>query len=151
VACLGVIERKEAAKNWDRDRPDTWSHIYLDGSTITNHHTAEQFEICRNEFIRQAELRLLQLRDAEGKRQGSIPVEGGDIEKLRAHLLKRIRRKATLLRDDRYVEEQFNAEQRRILYILLGDLEESIPWRFPWWEGMEAVHRHLVETTNHSR
>jgi len=31
------------------------------------------------------------------------------------------------------IEEQFNAEQRRILYILLGDLEESIPWRFPWW------------------
>jgi hypothetical protein len=48
-----------------------------------------------------------------------------------------------------YVEKHFTPEQRRILYVLLADLEESIPWKFPWWEGMEAVSKHLRELTKH--
>jgi hypothetical protein len=96
TACLGVIKRQEAAKNWNRERPDTCHHVYLDESMIRNHYSAEEFEIYRHEFVRQAELRLKQLREIEGKRQGRIPVDGADIEDLRAKLLTYIRRKANL-------------------------------------------------------
>src|SRR5262245_33542149 len=108
-ACLGVIERQEAAKNWNRERSDTRHHIYLDASIIKNRYSAEDFETYRNEFIRQAELRLAQLREIEGKRQGRIPVDGTDIEDLRAQLLNCIRHKAKFRRDSQYIENSFNA------------------------------------------
>jgi hypothetical protein len=145
TACLGVIERREAAKNWNRERPDTWHYVYLDASMIQNGYSAEYFEIYRHEYISQAELRLAQLRETEGKRQGLISVNGADIEDLRVTLLKFIRRKAQLPWDSLYIENHFNAEQRQRLYILLADLEENIQWKFPWWRGMEAVSKHIEE------
>jgi hypothetical protein len=145
AACFGVIARRDAAKTWDRDRPETWHHVYLDQSTIENSYSAEEFEIYRNEFIRQAELRLAHLREAEGKRRGKIPVDGADIERLRATLLEGIRRKAKLSPDRQYIEDHFNTEQRQRLYVLLADLVECIQWKFPWWRGMEAVSEHIAE------
>jgi hypothetical protein len=85
------------------------------------------------------------LHEIEDKRQGRIPINGTDIEDLRAKLLKFIRRKAQLLGDDHYIESHFNAEQRRPLYVLLADLEENIQWKFPWWRAMEAVSRHIEQ------
>jgi hypothetical protein len=100
-------------------------------------------EVYREEFIRQAELRLLHLRDTEAERQGRTPVYGADIEKLRKAILRCLKRKAQLSYDSESIEARFSTEQRRSLYILLADLEENISWRFPWWEAMTAVSKYL--------
>jgi hypothetical protein len=143
VSCLGVVERKEAATKWNRDDSNTWSYIYLDRSTIVNSYSAEQFEVYRNEFIRQADVRLSNLREIESKRQGLIQVGRADIEELRLAILKGLRRNASLSSNDASLKEDFSAEQWRILYIKFVELTENIQWRFPWWEGGNAVYRHL--------
>ncbi len=88
VACFAMIQRREAAKKWDKNQPDTWRYIYIDETTISSYSLAE-FEIYRKEFIRQAELRISYLRQVEAKRTGIAGVSGTDIEDMREHVLKK--------------------------------------------------------------
>ena len=141
MACFGPLKRGGAAKDWDKNRPGTLRHIYMHTATM-NTYSAEEFEIYRGEFIRQADLRLAYLREIEGKRMGRTPVTGSDVEDMRARILQKVQRSAELERDETYVERHFNGKQRQALYNLLVEIAETIPWKFPWWEGMEAVHRH---------
>jgi hypothetical protein len=147
AACLVAVERREAAKHWNREQPDTWRHVYLDKTMIKNHYSAEDFEVYRNAFINEAELRLAQLRKVEGKRRGQIPVDGVDIEDLRDTLLKFIRRKSVLSRDNQKIENTFNPEERLCLYVLLTELTETIQWKFPWWRAMNEASNHFVTRT----
>jgi hypothetical protein len=138
-----MVERREAAKQWDEDRPNTWKHIYIDRSTI-DRYSPEEFEVYRVELIHQADLRLSYLREVEAKRVGRIAVNGSDIEDMRARVLKKVQRSAELQHDERQMERYLNAEQRQLVFNLFAEILETASWKFPWWEGMTAVNRYLT-------
>jgi len=68
------------------------------------------------------------LRAREMMRSGATPVDPITIESKLARLLSFVRPKAKYPRNASYIAQHFNASERRVLYELLDDIEERVPW-----------------------
>ena len=131
--CYDLVKRIEAAKKWNRLRPTTLErlpNIYDPDSKqfFLNTFSNDEFEIFRDEYVRQAQSRLKQLSLRGERRQGKIPVNPFDIERQLVGILRLLRPKEKYTRDARFIELHFDQEQRRLLYDLLAEIEEAIPW-----------------------
>jgi hypothetical protein len=111
----------ERAKAWDLTRPETLTAVALGWND-------EEFEIVRKEYIRQIRTQMGYLRSREEMRSGVRPVEPLDIEYKFAKLLGFLRPKAQYPRNASYINKHFNGEERRVLYGLLDEIEEHMPW-----------------------
>jgi hypothetical protein len=102
--------------------------------------TDEEFEIARQELIRQADRHLGYLRLREQMRCGGRTVEPLDVEEKFAALLHFLRPSARYPRNATHISRHFGAEQRRVLYALLDDLEEHVRWN---GFGLHQVYEQL--------
>jgi hypothetical protein len=69
------------------------------------------------------------LRVRQMRRNGELPVEALDIEHKLGKLLHFLRPKAEYPQNASHINRHFNSDERRILYGLLDDIEEHVPWR----------------------
>jgi hypothetical protein len=137
------VKRIEQTRAWDRSRPETLRGIPKDGyvdpvsgkplGLLTDTFTDAELAICQSEYIRQFQDRLKVLRVREAMRSGTLPVEGLEIEHKFARLLTHLRPKAVYPQNASYIETHFNAEERRVLFGLLDDIEEQVPWQGVLW------------------
>jgi hypothetical protein len=135
-----MVKRIAELKGWDPTRPVVIKGCSLDPSIIDSY-TAEEIEIFRQEYVRQAEERLAELRTRQQMRKGRVSVDGEALERKFARLLSEVRRNAKPVRNAHYLAQQFGEEQRRILFVLLDDIEEKIPWRgFSHARAYDLVH-----------
>lgn len=152
--CYRIIKRIEDVRAWNRSRPETLKGIAKDGlvdpdvgysrSTrlMTDSLTEVQFEIFREEHIRQLRRRLDLLRHRERIRRRDVPVDAGDLEQKFAELLHLVRRKANYPHNASYLGKHFNEEERRVLYALLEEIIEQAPWRGIEWSPIyKRIHR----------
>lgn len=122
--CYPVLRKLEIVHSWDLDRPETLRGY----SQLAVFYTKHGFNFLKNETLKRFQRRLDFLKTRERQRNSSIG--GLEIE----HLLRRLG-KMCGVRDDvhqgvaRYVEDVFTPEQRRVLFCLLSDIEERVPWR----------------------
>jgi hypothetical protein len=134
------VEKTEA---WDRSKPESLSGIPKDGfvdadtgkrlGLVTDNFTDDEFAACQAEYIRQFKDRLKTLRIREAMRSGRLQVDALDIEHKLAGLLALVRPKALYPQHASYIGKHFNAEERRVLFTLLDDIEEQVPWRGLLW------------------
>ena len=150
--CYYLVRRIELAKNWNRARPETLRGIasgpVVDPVTrkaagfLTDGFSDEEFENLRSEYIRQAKARMRYLRTREDFRSGAQSVDPLDIEYKFARLLHFLRPKAQYPRNASHIARHFNQEQRRVLYGLLDEIEEHMPWEgFILMRALEAMRR----------
>ena len=139
-----MVSRIETVKQWDRHHPETLRDTYV-GMSYIDDLSDEEFEILRSEFIRLAKERLVQLKLVEDKIAQKAAVESADINMKIAQLLQWIRPTARLSRNANYIDRHFGKEQRFILYDLLNELYENVPWYFPCGEAFETISKHKLE------
>jgi len=126
--------RIEKLRAWERSRPETtpkgiptWGR---GGRLITDNYTEERFESLRQSCIQQLESRLDLLRRRERIRRYELPVPGYCLEQKLGELLSLVlRRRAEYSRIAYFLTETFTDEQRRIIYALLEQIVEQVPWR----------------------
>jgi hypothetical protein len=123
--CFYLIRRIENVKAWDRTRPETLRGI----DKLVAAGLDDDFEFVRKDFVRQAKARLSCLRVRQMRRNGELEVEGLDIEHKLGKLLRFLRPKAAYPQNASDINHHFNSDERRILYGLLDDLEEHLPWK----------------------
>jgi hypothetical protein len=142
VRCYGLMRRIKETQAWNRDRPETLKRIaknWLAGRAITD----EEFEICRQEHIRQLTHRLALLRHREEIRRCEVSVDALELEHKFGQLLRLVRRKAQYPHHASYINENFNENERRVIYALLEEIIEQVPWRGIRWYPMErAISEH---------
>jgi hypothetical protein len=79
-------------------------------------------------------------------RKGQVPIDGVVLERKFARLLAAVRRNAKPARNADYLAQQFGEEQRRILFVLLDDIEEQIAWHgFSHARAYDLVHEHKLK------
>jgi hypothetical protein len=127
------------AEKWDRQKSDTLkgmpSNLAFSRDAIVagldrRQWSDEEFEKYRAEFIRQYRNEMKRLRLREQSRQN--PVTGWDIERHLGFVHRYIRPKATrqlFYGLGRSIEDRFDKEQRSIIFGLLLDLTEHVPWK----------------------
>ena len=130
VRCDGIMRYVSQVKAWDINRPETLKRISKPYRSSTD---AEQFEKVRDEYIRQLEERLVLLRQREWIRRCEFPVRGLDIEDKLKELLRVCgvprRERTKYPQKASHINSHFNDAQRRILYALLEEVIELVPWR----------------------
>jgi len=143
--CYRIIKYIEDVRDWNRGCHATLKRIPKDGSfnpavgyskstrLMTDSFTDEQFEICREEHIRQLERRLDLFRYREEIRRHEVPVDALSLEQKFAELLHLIRRKAEYPRNASYLNAHFNEAERRVIYALLEEIIEQAPWHGIEW------------------
>jgi hypothetical protein len=137
--CHGMGKRIAELKAWDRTQPAAVGGC-LEPSMV-DLYTEEEIEVFRQEYVRQGEERLADLRSRQRMRRGEVPVDGVALEHKFTRLLEAVRRKAKPSHNADYLAQQFGEEQRRILFVLLDDIEEQIPWRgFDRGRAFDLVH-----------
>jgi hypothetical protein len=99
---------------------------------MINSYSPEKLVIYRNEYVRQAELRLTDLKTIEGKCRGAIPIVDADMQDLFGRLLPSTRHRNAIAHHAGQLNGKFGREHRRALYCFLAELVEVDPWRFPW-------------------
>jgi hypothetical protein len=124
--CYAIEQRIEQVRRWNQNERDTL--IGFSDSPAFNS-TDEEFEINRDETIRQLHCRLKLLRRREEIRRCEIPIEPLDLENKFLQLQHLVRRKAKYLSHASYLADHFDPGQRRVLYALLEEIIESVPWR----------------------
>lgn len=155
VRCNDIMTYIRQVKAWDRSRPETLKHFPDDGTRVasndrsknqfvktgrlmTEGYSVEQFEKVRAEYIRQLERRLALLREREQIRRCEFPINGLDVEDKFRQLLVCVRGVRHHAIDNyphnaSYINKNFDDRQRRILYALLEEVIESVPWRGMDW------------------
>ena len=153
--CNDILRHIRHVKAWDRNRPETLKHIPDDGTRIqsaqrsgpkfiktgrlmTVAFSAAQFEKVRAEYLRQLERRLALFRSREEIRRLEFPVRGLEVEEKFQQLLAlmrgvRRRDRVAYPQNASYINHHFDAAQRRVLYALLEEVIELVPWRGIDW------------------
>jgi hypothetical protein len=137
--CYTMIKRVWEAKSWDRSQPATLEKMpklpsftrkaFIAGLDRRDW-TMEEFERYRLELIRQYRVYLDLLRAQEEKRRGSAT--GWDVEFYLRAVHARIHPKARRGRFygiARTLHNQFTGEQLSVIYGLMLDMIDHIPWR----------------------
>jgi len=148
--CYELTRRIEQAESWDRQQPQTLKRVPLSGiidpaslgsrGNITDHYTNADFEVFRRAHIRQFQRRLERLRLRESIRRHEISVDGLSLEGKFGQLLRLLRPGARYPMNASYLNQEFNEHERRVIYALLEEVIEQIPWRgVNWYEVLEAV------------
>jgi hypothetical protein len=144
--CYNLLKRIKDVQGWDRSRPETlkWIPIYktygADGRPnssvlFTNSLTDNQFEACRKNYIRKIEARLVLLRYREEIRRHEVEVNGLKLEETFSEILRLIRPtafyqgKVSFPSYANYLADQFDEPQRRVIYALLEEVIEQVPWQ----------------------
>jgi hypothetical protein len=151
--CYRLMKRIDEVRAWNRGYPATLKRIPKDGSfdpavgyskstrLITDGLTEEQFEICREEHIRQLGRRLELLRSQEEIRRHEVPVDAWSLEQKFAQLLRLIRRKAEYPHNASYLNMHFSESERRVIYALLEEIIEQAPWHgIDWSPVFERIY-----------
>jgi hypothetical protein len=134
-----LVKLIEDVNAWDRARPETLRGIDRGVAKGLSKH---EFQIVQRNFVRQAKQRLSYLRAREMMRSGAIPIAPLTVEGKLARLLSFVRPKAKYPRNATYIAHHFNAQERRILYELLDDIEEHVPWKgFDLIEAWKQIRR----------
>jgi hypothetical protein len=138
--CSKLIQRLSKVKDWNREHPDASRHIPFGV-------TDEEFEIWRIEVIGQLETLLRWLRRREELYTGHV--SGKDIEDQLGRILRRILPKADYPRDASVITHHFNKEHRSVIYKLLDEIEEQVPWEglgrnktVQYWKARESIRKH---------
>jgi hypothetical protein len=131
--CCGLLKRIEKARTWDQTRPETF-----DDKPMLSQWKDADFEVAKAEYIRQVKSRLGYLRVCEEMRSGVRGVDALEIERKFAILLGFLRPKVQYPRNASYINRHFNTEKRRVLYGLLDDIEEHIPWGGIVWHDVSS-------------
>jgi hypothetical protein len=105
--CYRIKKRIEDVRGWNRSCHAT---RYSKSTRLTD----EQFEICREEHIRELERRLDLFRDREEIRRHEVPVDALSLEQKFAELLHLIRRKAEYPCNASDLNAHFNEAERRV-------------------------------------
>lgn len=142
--CRSALEYKDIALRGKIVDPNECLKIGLSKSMKLSY-SAKQLEVYRCEIAKQAELRLFYLKCVEEKRCGAVSVELTDIGDLFERLLPSDPYLRAISRGIRQLDGSLEKEQRRALYSFLAALVEAKAWRFPWWEGMNAVNKHNLQ------
>jgi hypothetical protein len=151
--CYRVIRHIERVQTWNRSDRETLKGIPKDGlfdptvgyhrSTrlITDSCTDAEFEIVRQECIRQLERRLARLCGREEIRRHEMPVDAWRLEQKFAELLHLIRPKGQYPRNASYLSHHFNEAERRVIYGLLEEIIEHAPPRprIQWWRVYQSI------------
>jgi hypothetical protein len=137
--CYRLVKGIETAKAWDQTRPETYDDEPMLDVWKDKH---KAFSVAKAEYIRQIKSRLGYLRTRNELRTGIREVTGLTIEYKFATLLRFLRPKALYPRNASYINRHFNEEERRVLYGLLDEIEEHIPWEgIVWHDVFEAVRK----------
>ena len=124
--CYRVVRAIKDAKAWDPARSETLRWI---DQGLAQSLSSVKFEtVMKKNYIRRSKGRLSHLRAREMMRSGATPVDPITIESKLARLLSFVRPKAKYPRNASYIAQHFNASERRVLYELLDDIEERVPW-----------------------
>lgn len=129
-------------RKWDFDSPDTLNDSLIARFISIFGLTRGGFECVRDEYLRQAQCRLDDLRLREDLRQGRIEVPLPAVAQKLQFLIRHVGGKTADIRSGEEVLNLFEGEQRRALYQLLDEIHEHIPWRgFLISEGYDALRR----------
>lgn len=133
VRCNDLLLYIRHVRAWNQNQPETLKRI-ADASRYTD----DQLEIIRAEHLRQLEARLALFRLREQIRGLEFPVSGLDIEEKFQKvlgLMSGIRRRDRVRypQNASYISQHFDADQRRVLYALLEEVIEMVPWRGINW------------------
>jgi hypothetical protein len=157
MRCYDMVKRIEAAQKWDRTNPTTlerFPSVYDPASKrpvfntriILNTFSDDEFDIWRNEYIRQAQSQLEQMRFRGERRRGMVPVKPSDIERQLVGILHLLRPTAQYAQDVSLIVRHFDQGQRRYLYDLLAEIEENIPWSgFDSRKALDLIHQHRLK------
>jgi hypothetical protein len=139
--CNGMVKRIAELRSWDPTRPTVIQGCLLKPSVV-DHYGEDEIEIIRQEYIRQGEERLSDLRMRNSMRKGEVPVDGVALRDEFARVLGAVRQKSQPSLHADYLAEVFGEEQRRVLFIVLDDIIEQILWRgFSHAPALDLVHR----------
>jgi hypothetical protein len=133
--CYPFVNRIAHAKVWNRKVPETLKGMPKHEDNFSE----EKFEIFRRECIRQFKERLGCLRVRQEMRDGVRHVKPLDLEHKLAKLLREIRPNALYPRNASYLAKHFGAEERRVMYGLLDDIEDHVRWKFLWHKVYERM------------
>jgi len=123
--CFYLVKLIEDVNAWNRTRSETLRRL---DRLVADNLSDDEFEIVRKDFVRQAKARLFCLHVRQMRRNGELAVEGLEIEHKLGKLLSFLRPKAEYPRHATHIGTHFG-EERRVLYGLLDDIEEHVPWR----------------------
>jgi hypothetical protein len=134
--CYYVIKYIEDVQGWDRNNRGTLKHIpkrserpLVSGRELqTDGYSDEEFEICRQNCIEQLKRRLDQLHRREVIRRHEQPVRALDLKEKFAELLRMVRPKTEYPCNATYLASYFGETERRVIYALLEEIIEKIPW-----------------------
>jgi hypothetical protein len=136
--CWSMMKLIWEAEKWDTTQPGGtsnmppipgWTRDAIVAGLDRRAWSDDEFERYRREFIRQYRLELTRLREREQSRHK--PVTGWDVESQLRFVHRHIRPKATRMPFHgiaRSINDRFDGEQRSILYGILVDLIDHVPW-----------------------
>jgi hypothetical protein len=141
--CYRLLRQIERVKRWDRAYPDTLKGIPKSGIVdfetgptarlLTDNYDNDEFEIVRQEYIRQYRARLKLLCHREQVRRHEFAVSALQLEEKFGQFLRLIRPRASYPRNASYINDNFNEAERRVIYGLLEEILEQAPWNGVQW------------------
>jgi|SRR5271157_386740 len=121
--CYRLVKKLEQVSHWDLSNPESLKG-YIEGRT---YYSADKFERIKSGVAREIQKRLEFLQTREKTLSG--PIYGLSIEYQLAGIARRCGVKKDLFHGiATSVDHSFNMKQKKILYELLNEIEENIPW-----------------------
>jgi hypothetical protein len=123
--CYPLVRKLEQVNGWSVDNPGDLEENLTD-KILGN---PERFERAKSNVANQIRDRLERLKIREEKLEGSV--DGMDIECQLQWLIRQcpsVRDKELCYGTASTFNDEFNMEQRKILYELLNDIEENVRW-----------------------
>jgi hypothetical protein len=139
--CYRLLKYIKDVQGWDRNRRESLKHIpkhgtvgsnttYRDSTTLLYDCIPdEEFEAVREKTIVILKKRLALLRYREEIRRHEIEVTGLRLEEKFAEVLHLVRRSGSFPRYASYLTDEFDERQRQIIYALLEEIIEQVPWQ----------------------
>ena len=119
--CYPLILKREVISNWNINDPDSLKYYPY------GHDPHLFFKVIKKGFIAQIERRLAFLRHRESQRVNGA--DGIDIEFMLRNLARRVGARGDVLFGvANHIDHTFPPEQKKVLFQLLNDIEEKIPW-----------------------
>ena len=114
---------------------------------MTDHYNDDEFEIVRQQYIRQYRARLNLFRHREEIRRREMPVDALQLEEQFSRLLHLIRPKAKYPMNANMLGQHFDEAQRRVIYALVEEIIEKAPWNGIEWS---SISQKIIEHRNKS-
>ena len=137
--CYWLVGKLEQVNRWDLSDPNS-----LRGYPRELDYGPEVFLRVKSSAASQIRERLVVLREREEALEKRV--DGSDLEYQLRRIAQRcrVKNKHLLFGSEAYFENCFGAKQRRILYGLLQEIEENIPWEgINWWRVSKDAYRDL--------